>query len=112
MRYHTPPGVPLSKSDAVGKLALCCCCYAKGYGDDSYHPATVEYWPSRAGRPRLGRCRACDSECRGSRRGIVDGRKLARQTDPPVSFQRGEVAYYVVSGRAASVDFSAGETFA
>lgn len=69
----TPP--PLYKTMPDGEHRLCRSCFEKGYGVDSYHPVTGEFWPVRRGQLALGRCMACKAEAevkrKGMRRGVV-----------------------------------------
>ena len=45
-----------------GEYALCKPCKRQGYGADSWHPATDEFWPTLHGKVLFYRCRACASE--------------------------------------------------
>lgn len=54
-----------------GEYALCRSCQRAGYGPDSWHPATSEFWPELHGRLRMGKCKACRSEVQARKFGFV-----------------------------------------
>lgn len=60
-----------------GEWAQCRKCAAKGYGVDSYHPFTSEFFPMLHGKLRTDRCRACQSESQSHTRGVVPDREAA-----------------------------------
>lgn len=59
------------QSRADGEYRLCSRCLHIGYGEDSYHPATDEFWPRVHGQLWFGRCLACACEMGSRRKGIV-----------------------------------------
>ena len=56
-----------------GTYCLCRSCAEKGYGEDSFHPATEEFWGVVKGRMQFGRCYACRVEYDAARRGCRHG---------------------------------------
>lgn len=54
-----------------GEYRQCRSCVARGYGEDSWHPATSEFWRIESGKLRFGRCRACVSEAVAKTAGVV-----------------------------------------
>jgi hypothetical protein len=62
---------------ADGEYCQCQSCVARGYGEDSWHPATTEFWRAEGGKLRLARCRACESEAAAKTGGMVTGERLA-----------------------------------
>jgi len=60
-----------------GEYAQCSSCARAGYGPDSWHPATCEYFPMQYGRLRFDRFRACRSEVQERQFGFVYLEKVA-----------------------------------
>lgn len=60
-----------------GEYKQCARCAKKGYGEDSWHPATPEYWPMRGGRLSLFRCKACCGEVMAHKNGVVPATAVA-----------------------------------
>jgi hypothetical protein len=54
-----------------GEYRQCARCAHLGYGPDSWHPATREYWPVARGRIWFGRCLACNGELAARKFGVV-----------------------------------------
>jgi hypothetical protein len=54
-----------------GEWAQCRKCALKGYGDDSFHPFTTEFFPMLHGKMRTDQCRACQSEAQKGTKGMV-----------------------------------------
>jgi hypothetical protein len=65
------------KHMADGEWAQCRKCAAKGYGIDSFHPFTREFFPLRGDKLRTDNCHACLSEMHAQTHGIVPERKAA-----------------------------------
>lgn len=59
------------ESRADGEYCKCTACERKGYGVDSWHPATAEFWRTREGRLYFNQCTACLSEMSEGKKGIV-----------------------------------------
>jgi hypothetical protein len=57
-----------------GEYVECRSCVRRGYGEDSWHPATREFWREVAGHVNFTQCKACISETAERKRGIVPGR--------------------------------------
>lgn len=60
-----------------GEHALCRSCQRAGYGVDSWHPATVEFWPVLHGHLLFNKCRACRSEVQARKFGFVPVKEAA-----------------------------------
>lgn len=54
-----------------GEHALCRSCQRAGYGEDSWHPATSDFWYVEQGRIRFNQCRACKTEQMSKTFGMV-----------------------------------------
>ncbi len=53
-----------------GEWRQCPSCEKKGYGADSWHPATREFYPYIKGGVSFARCIASDCEKRNGKRGV------------------------------------------
>ena len=108
-----PKDIQKFKSDESGELALCTRCYRKGYGVDSYHPATSEFWTVGCdGRISLSLCRACVAEGKSRNHGQLDEKMPSSFVESREGWQRGgEAAYYSAADRGLSF-YGAGESFA
>lgn len=60
-----------------GEYVECRGCVRLGYGEDSWHPATREFWREIDGAVNFARCKACLSEAHEGRRGFVPERIAA-----------------------------------
>lgn len=60
-----------------GEYVECKGCVRRGYGEDAWHPATVEFWREMAGSLYFAQCKACLSDDHECRRGVVPGRIAA-----------------------------------
>lgn len=60
-----------------GEYRQCRCCAARGYGEDSWHPATSEFWRIANGKLLFSRCRACLSDVAAKKDGLVTEGRLA-----------------------------------
>jgi len=60
-----------------GEYRLCRGCEARGYGIDSWHPATSEFWRTENGRLKFSRCRACLADVAAKKDGVVAAREMA-----------------------------------
>lgn len=54
-----------------GEWAQCPSCVRAGYGVDSWHPATSEYWVTLHGALQFQKCKACRSEVQARKFGMV-----------------------------------------
>ena len=77
VRKSPPRPLDRFQSRTDGEYCQCKRCAALGYGDDAWHPATMEFWPTEDGRLRFDRCRACASEMKVHAHGVVPGRVAA-----------------------------------
>lgn len=60
-----------------GEYCQCTRCARLGYGPDSWHPVTAEFWPRCNGRLSLNRCKACCGEVMARRHGVVQTAEAA-----------------------------------
>jgi hypothetical protein len=60
-----------------GEYVECKGCVRLGYGEDSWHPATREFWREINGAVNFARCKACRSESIERKHGVVPGRMAA-----------------------------------
>jgi hypothetical protein len=60
-----------------GEWAQCGKCARKGYGIDSFHPYTSEFFPTLHGKLLTERCKACADESAKGMHGIVPEREAA-----------------------------------
>jgi len=60
-----------------GEYCQCPRCARRGYGQDSWHPVTAEYWPMNRGRLSLARCKACCGEVMAHKNGVVPAAEAA-----------------------------------
>ncbi len=72
-----PIKLPRFQSRADGEYRLCPRCAQLGYGVDSYHPATREFWTVQHGRLWFGRCLACAGELSARKHGVVPEKEAA-----------------------------------
>jgi hypothetical protein len=56
---------PSFQSRFDGEYAQCPRCTKIGLGVDSWHPATVEFWPMYGRTLHFGQCLACTADQRG-----------------------------------------------
>lgn len=77
--YVRTPPKPTARfqSRTDGEYCQCKRCTSLGYGDDAWHPATMDFWPTENGRLRYDLCRACVSEMKVNVHGVVPGRGAA-----------------------------------
>lgn len=61
-----------------GEYRLCLRCLHVGYGVDSWHPATPEFWPVTYGKLKFRRCRACIADVAARRFGFVNLLPIAK----------------------------------
>lgn len=54
-----------------GEYAQCTNCVRAGYGPDSWHPATAEFWATWNGLLQFQKCKACRSEVQARKFGMV-----------------------------------------
>lgn len=66
------------QSRADGEYAMCRSCVRAGYGgEDSWWPATAEFWVTLHGYLQLNKCKACRSEVTARKCGVVPTRAAA-----------------------------------
>lgn len=59
------------QSRADGEYVQCPNCARAGYGVDSWHPATPEFWVTWNGQLQFQKCKACRSEVQARKFGFV-----------------------------------------
>jgi hypothetical protein len=60
------------RTTPYGEEALCRSCQRAGYGEDAWHPITLEFWtPDRYDQLVISQCRACRSEVNQRKFGFV-----------------------------------------
>lgn len=70
---------PDFQSRPDGEYCRCAYCVRLGYGEDSWHPATTEFWRTVEGRLHFGQCKACLADVAERKRGVVGARVEAVQ---------------------------------
>lgn len=69
--YLRRPDAPARVMATDCEWFRCPGCAKRGYGVDSWHPLTAEFWGTHRGRLMLHACKACRSDLARNRRGFV-----------------------------------------